>query len=339
MILENVSLFPYNTLKIDVRSKYFMDAKSEKDVEKDVSFIKKHDLEYFVLGGGSNVLFTENYDGFILRINIPGIELVQEGDENVWVEIGAGENWHEFVQYAIENDWAGIENLSLIPGTVGATPIQNIGAYGIEIKDVFDSLRAYRIDEEKFEEFKHKDCHFGYRDSIFKNSLKGKVIVTKVCLKLRKKPEFNIDYGTIRQTLFEKGLENNFTIRDVSNAVIEIRQSKLPDPKVTGNAGSFFKNPIIDITQYEKVKEKYPDIPSYPVSEGFVKVPAGWLIDQAGWKGKTLGNAAVHTKQALVLINKTGKASGSEIQSLSKAIKESVVRKYGIALEEEVNIL
>ena len=290
-----------------------------------------------ILGGGSNILFVDDYPGLVINVNITGIEVVDENEKNIMVRAGAGENWHGLVQYCVERNWGGIENLSLIPGKTGAAPIQNIGAYGVELKDVFVSLEALEIDTGILHTFKKEDCGFGYRESIFKREYKGRFVITSIVLALSKQPEVQTSYGAIEDKLKEKGIENP-TIRDISNIVIEIRNSKLPDPSDLGNAGSFFKNPVVDKGFYDKIREQYPDVPGYPVNESKIKVPAGWLIEQTGWKGRIKGNAGTYRQQALVIVNHGG-ATGREILKLANEIKASVVNQFGIELVPEVNII
>jgi UDP-N-acetylmuramate dehydrogenase len=334
-IQHNISLQPYNTFGIDVTAKVFapfatVNALTEM-LEK-----KEANEPMLVLGGGSNILLTKPFDGWVLHNRLPGIKVVREDDEHVWVRSGAGENWHAFVLHCISSNWAGVENLSLIPGCVGASPMQNIGAYGVELKDVFDELEAYSIHEQKIIHFSKNDCRFGYRESVFKRSLKDQFIITSVTFKLNKYPVFNTSYGAIQQELDAMGVKE-LSIKAVSDAIIRIRQSKLPDPAVTGNAGSFFKNPEIAETHYQKLKDSYPEMPGYPTLPGTIKVPAGWLIEKAGWKGYRNGDAGVHPKQALVLVN-YGQANGGQIYALSEEILHSVHEFFGIQLEREVNI-
>lgn len=309
-------------------------------VEEVRSFISndyKSDEKLLVLGGGSNILFTQDYKGQVIHNQIKGISVVSEDDEFVSVKVGAGEVWHDFVLYAIKNNWGGIENLSLIPGTVGASPIQNIGAYGVEVKDVITSVEALEIETNTLTTFSSEECKFGYRESVFKKEKKGQYIITHVVYKLTKKHNVQCNYGAITDTLAEMGGVNP-TIKDVSDAVIKIRKSKLPNPKEIGNAGSFFKNPEIPTTQFEKLKEKYPNIVGYKVSDDITKVPAGWLIDNAKWKGRTFGAIGVHKNQALVLVN-YGEGKGNDIKELSARIQEDILEKYGITLQTEVNII
>ena len=333
-IFENKSLKNFNTFGINANAEKLIRIESEAQL---LSVLEKpEDSKINILGGGSNILLTGDLNGLTLKNEIKGIDIISENENEVLVSIGGGENWHQFVLWAIENNFGGIENLSLIPGTVGAAPIQNIGAYGVELKDVFESLEAVDLKTHKRLIFNKKECQFGYRDSIFKRDLKGKIFITKVILKLTKKHKINIEYGAIRQVLSDRKIENP-NIRDISDAVIFIRKSKLPDPAEIGNAGSFFKNPVIDISHFERLKIEYPNIVSYPVSETEIKVPAGWLIDRAGWKGKRFGDAGCHAKQALVLVNYDN-AKGSEIWDLAQRILRDVKEKYGIELTPEVNV-
>ncbi|RFC54691.1 UDP-N-acetylmuramate dehydrogenase [Brumimicrobium aurantiacum] len=335
MLQENVNLKEYNTFNISVQAKNFATFSDVNSLQQLLNEIDKDNL--MILGGGSNVLFQKDFEGIILRNEILGIDLIEESNNDVLLKVGAGETWHEFVLYAINNNYGGIENLSLIPGSVGASPMQNIGAYGVEIKDVFHSLEAVEIQTGKIKTFTHEECQFGYRESVFKKALKNQYIITSVTYRLSKNHILNTSYGAIETELKLQGIQNP-TIKDISNAVITIRQSKLPDPNEIGNAGSFFKNPVISKKQYDKIKEEFPTIPCYAVDEENVKVPAGWLIDHSGWKGKTFGDYGVHKKQALVLVN-YGEASGSEIYKLSSEIIEDISTRFGIALEREVNII
>ena len=343
MISENISLKPYNTFGIDVSAHYFSTFNSVEELKLLLKDFKNVPL--LILGGGSNVLLTQNFDGLVLRNEIKGIEIVSETENEIIVKSGAGEIWHEFVLYCIENGFSGVENLSLIPGSVGASPMQNIGAYGVEIKQVFEKLEAFEIETGEIHTFNNEDCEFGYRESVFKRKLKGKYIITQVYFKLSKSSNLNTTYGAIETELKSKGILNP-TIKDVSEAVIAIRRSKLPDPAEIGNAGSFFKNPVVEESIYNQIKSKYPDAPAYPAGQGKVKMPAGWLIEQAGWKGKMISKTevnrevkyGVHKNQALVLVNYKG-ASGQEIFDLSSQILESINAQFGVELEREVNII
>lgn len=335
MLQRNVNLAPFTTFAVEAKTAYFASFTTIEELKKLLSEVK--DRKLLILGGGSNILFRNNFDGVTLHNKIQGISTVKEDENYIVLKVGAGEVWHDFVLYSLSKGWGGVENLSLIPGSVGASPMQNIGAYGVEIKDVFESLEAVEISSGELRTFSHEECQFGYRESVFKKSLKDKYVITSVSYRLSKHPVLNTSYGAIENELKSMGILHP-TIQDVSKAVIAIRQSKLPDPKEIGNAGSFFKNPIISLSHFEKLKKEYPEIPSYKVSEVEVKVPAGWLIDKAGWKGKTIQNYGVHKKQALVLVN-YGKASGEDIYELSEKIIKDIQLRYGILLEREVNII
>jgi UDP-N-acetylmuramate dehydrogenase len=329
-IHHHYPLKAFNSFGIQAYARRFAKLEQLNDFE----LIFKEEQKIRLLGGGSNILFREDPKDFIIWNQLKGIRKLEEDAEYVWIEAAAGELWHELVLWCIERDYAGIENLSLIPGSVGAAPIQNIGAYGVELKDVFYELDAINLSTGELQTFDAKACHFGYRNSIFKQALRGKYCITAVRLQLYKQAQFNTSYGAIQAELGDRPL----TLRNLSNAVISIRQSKLPDPKVIGNAGSFFKNPVIERSQYENLLEHYPTLPSYPVEdEQFVKVPAGWLIDKAGWKGKRQAKAGVHENQALVLVNYGG-ARGADIWQLAMDIQADIQEKYGIELEPEVNL-
>jgi UDP-N-acetylmuramate dehydrogenase len=332
-IKHNVSLKKHNTFGINAKAKAFVEIFSEQDL---IDILKQNTDPVFLLGGGSNLLLRKDVDGLIIKNKITGKRIVEEDKDSVLIEVGGGENWHEFVIWTIENGWSGIENLSLIPGTVGASPIQNIGAYGVELKDVFEKLQAVDLQSLATLEFNKTDCKFGYRDSIFKHDLKGRICITKVFFRLSKTPKISVAYGAIQNVLTQKNITNP-TPKDVSNAVIEIRQSKLPDPAKLGNSGSFFKNPEIEKVQFLAIQKRFPNIVSYPLDNGQVKVPAGWLIEQAGWKGKRIGDCGSHAKQALVLVN-YDKATGAEIWDLAMRIQASVLKKFGIKITPEVNI-
>ncbi len=334
MIQTNKNLKEYNTFGISVMAEMFAVFSSIQELKQILSF--RNNKKLLVLGGGSNLLLTKDFDGLVIKNEIKRFEIVQETENEVVVESGAGENWHEFVLNCIDKGFGGIENLSLIPGSVGASPMQNIGAYGVEIKDVFESLSAYHIASGEIHYFDKTKCEFGYRESIFKNKVKGEYIILTVTFRLTKNPTINSSYGAINEQLKVMGIENP-TIQELSAAVIAIRQSKLPDPKIIGNAGSFFKNPTVEIALLEKIQKNYPDIPNYPALNG-KKLAAGWLIEKAGWKGKTFDNYGVHKLQALVLVN-YGNCTGQEIFDLSSQIIQDVFEKFGVLLEREVNIL
>ncbi len=335
-IERHKSLKKYNTFGIDVIAEEFIEITSESELVETLSNTTEKEL--FILSGGSNMLLTQNLHSLVLHIAIKGITILEDTDTYVHVSVNAGENWHDFVQYCIQNDYGGLENLSLIPGYVGSAPIQNIGAYGVELKDTMLSCDAIDIKTGKKHTFSNADCKFGYRNSIFKNEEKGNFIITKVTFKLSKgNHTLNTSYGAIENALTNKGITNP-TIKDISEAVIEIRKSKLPDPSEIGNSGSFFKNPVISKDHFEQLQKTYPDIPSYTLDEQQIKVPAGWLIEQCGFKGKRWGDAGVHKKQALVLVNYDN-ATGAEILDISKRIQKRIREKFNIKLETEVNII
>lgn len=333
--LQNTSLKAYNTFGIDVAAEHLISIESTGELVKTLAEINQKEL--LILGGGSNVLFMNDFKGTVLLNKLEGISVVDENEAHVWVKAGGGVNWHEFVLHCIHQNWAGIENLSLIPGSVGAAPMQNIGAYGVEIKNVFHELEAVEISSGKIKTFSNKECQFGYRESVFKRALKGQYLISSVIFKLDKKPTFKTSYGAITNEL-ENMKVTELSIQAISDAVINIRQSKLPDPKVTGNAGSFFKNPVVPISLAENIKKEYPEAAAYPVDDNSMKLAAGWLIDKAGWKGKTYGNYGVHPKQALVLVNYGG-ATGQNIYDLSTEILTDIKSKFGVELEREVNIV
>lgn len=335
---RDISLKKYNTFGVGVSAKFFAEVSSFEELLSALNFAKSQNLSLLILGGGSNVLFTKDFDGLVVHLNFKGIVEEVLNENEVLVTAQAGENWHEFVQFCLAKDFGGLENLSLIPGNVGTSPMQNIGAYGTEIKDTFVSCKVLNLKTLETEDFSHEKCKFGYRESIFKREGKGKYIILEVTFKLTRKDHvIKTDYGAIQSELKDLGIVNPL-IQDISRAVINIRQSKLPDPKVIGNAGSFFKNPSILKQNFLRVQEKCPEMPNYPNGD-LVKIPAGWLIEKCGWKGKQLGNVASHKSQALVLVNVTGDASGKEIYDFSTVIIESVKEKFGIELEREVNII
>ena len=332
------SLRGYNTFGIEAEARQFVEISS---IDQYISLRKSGEyahLPHLFLGGGSNVLLTKAQEALVVKISIPGITVIKEDADNVWLKGGAGVVWDEFVQYAVNQGWSGLENLSLIPGTVGAAPMQNIGAYGAEIKDTFESLEALNLQTLALEVFDAKACAFGYRESFFKRAGKGQYLISSVTFKLSKKPLVKTSYGAIQEVLAAKGITNP-SIREVADAVIEIRQSKLPDPKEIGNSGSFFKNPTVSASEASRLMAEFPGIPHYPVEgSSDVKFPAGWFIEKAGWKGFRRGDAGVHAKQALVLVN-YGEATGAEILALSEEIKQSIKDTFGVSLETEVNIL
>lgn len=335
-IQHNVSLKPYNTFGIDVVAKHFVTTSTLKDL-KMILELQEYP-EKLILGGGSNILLTKDINGLVVLINLKGISVTSKTNNTVLVKANAGENWHEFVLWTLAHDYGGLENMSLIPGNVGTSPIQNIGAYGVELKDSFESCEAINLETKAITTFNKDQCHFGYRNSIFKQQAKGKYIITSVTFKLSTKNHIlHTNYGAITAKL-ETMKVTEPTIQEVSNAVIAIRKSKLPNPKEIGNSGSFFKNPVVDKSTYLHLLNQFPDIPCYPVSETKVKIPAGWLIEKAGFKGKRLGNYGVHKNQALVLVNYGG-ATGSDILKLSEIIQQTIQRIFNISIESEVNIL
>ncbi len=336
-IYEDFKLLNYNTFGVESNSKYYIEISSEealRNVSK-LNHFKKNPV--LILGGGSNILFTKNFDGLVISNKIRGREIIFQNSDYVYLKVGAGENWHDLVMYCVDKGWGGIENLSLIPGNTGTAPMQNIGAYGVEIKETFLELEAFEIKTGKTIKFLKSDCNFGYRESIFKNEKKNQYIILNITLKLNKKPEINISYGDVIKILEDNNIKNP-TIKDVSNAIISIRKLKLPDPNKIGNCGSFFKNPIIEKNQLKIIQKKYPNIVYYKINESKVKIAAGWLIEKAGWKGKTFNNYGVHKNQALVLVN-YGNAKGSEIYELSEKIIVDIYQKFQISLEREVNVI
>jgi UDP-N-acetylmuramate dehydrogenase len=335
---ENFSLHPYNTFGVDAKARYFAEIHSIEELKEALNFSDAKTLPLLFLGGGSNILLTKDFDGLAIKLSLKGIHEDIISENHVLVTAKAGENWHEFVMFCLEKNYGGLENLSLIPGNVGTSPMQNIGAYGTEIKDIFVSCTVLNLENLQLETFNLEQCKFGYRDSIFKQEGKGKYVILEVTFKLtRQNHKIKTEYGAIKSELENSGIQNP-TIQDISKAVINIRQSKLPDPKEIGNAGSFFKNPTILLTQFEELQQKFENIQGYPNGD-FVKVPAGWLIEQCGWKGKQIGNVASHKLQSLVIVNATGLATGKEIFDFSTQIINSVKEKFGIELEREVNII
>ena len=335
-IHQNFSLKKYNTFGIEAKAKQFVAVHNLEELKLVLENYRND--EKFILGGGSNMLLTQNIDALVIHVDLKGKKVIKEDDNFVWVESNAGENWHEFVLWTINQNYGGLENMSLIPGNVGTTPVQSIGAYGAEIKDTFVSCDAMNIETQQMKTFTKDECNFGYRESIFKHEAKGKYIITSVVYKLTKhNHKISVEYGDIKSELAKNNISSP-TIKDVSNAVITIRQSKLPDPKELGNSGSFFKNPVISRELFLKVQEKFPEVKYFEVSPTEVKVPAGWLIEHAGLKGYRKDDAGVHKNQALVLVN-YGNATGQDILNLSKYVQKTVFDKYGIAIEAEVNVI
>jgi UDP-N-acetylmuramate dehydrogenase len=337
-IQQNVDLLPYNTFAIQASAKYFTTIKSIEDAKtlfaSDIFKKEKH----FILGGGSNVLLTKNFEGLVIKVEIFGKQIIHEDDTFITLRVGAGENWHAFVIHCVERNYGGLENLSLIPGTVGAAPMQNIGAYGVEIKKNILGVEAVEISTGDVRYFDNDACKFGYRESIFKQEVKDQFLISSVTLKLTKKDHhFNISYGAIDETLKQLSVKT-LSLKAISDAVIYIRSHKLPDPSRIGNAGSFFKNPSIQADLVDFIKKDYPALPSYPSTDGLIKIPAAWLIEQCGWKGKTFDNIGVHQHQALVLVNYGG-GKGEKIWELAMKIKESVKEKFNITLQPEVNVI
>ena len=335
-IYNDFSLKKYNTFGIEAKAKRFV---AVHNIEELRTVLQENKLETkFILGGGSNMLLTQDIQSLVIHIDLKGKKILKENLDFVWVESQAGENWHEFVLWTINQNFGGLENMSLIPGNVGTTPVQNIGAYGTEIKDTFVSCLAMNIASQEIKTFYKEDCHFGYRESIFKHEAKDQFIITSVVFKLTKRNhKITISYGDITKEL-EKQNVTTPSLKEVSNAVIAIRQSKLPDPKELGNSGSFFKNPIISKEQFEKARALHPEMPHYVISETEVKIPAGWLIEKAGFKGKRFGDAGIHKNQALVLVN-YGNATGQEILNVSKDIQATILKEFGIEIEAEVNVI
>ena len=328
-------MLPYNTFGIDVKADFFIEYESASDLQDVLKSEIVRNNRTLHIGGGSNLLFMHDFKGVILHSAIHSIQKIREDTDSVYLEVGSSVNWDDFVGYCVENGWGGVENLSLIPGEVGASAVQNIGAYGVEVKEVIVEVNTVEIETAGFKAFMNEDCRYGYRDSIFKNELKGKYIITSVLFRLNKNPEFRLKYQHLEDEVIKSGALNLSNIR---KTIIHIRESKLPDPKITGNAGSFFMNPVIPKEQFLALQVLYPQIPHYFDSETSEKIPAAWLIDQCGWKGKHIGNAGVHEKQALVLVN-LGGATGAEIVYLAEQIQHSVKQKFGIELKPEVNYI
>jgi UDP-N-acetylmuramate dehydrogenase len=337
-IEENVNLKSFNTFGIDVSTRYFCRIHHEREIQELIRSKKFQSHRRLILGGGSNVLFLKDFDGLIIKTELKGIQTVREDEDTITLNVKSGEVWHHLVLHCVNQEWGGIENLSLIPGTVGAAPIQNIGAYGVELREVLDEVHGIDLSTGEAHTYPNPECLFGYRDSIFKHALKEKFFISSVTLTLTKKNHrFNTTYGALRDTLQAMNTNANM-LQTISDAVIYIRQSKLPDPSQIGNAGSFFKNPVISLPHYHLLKKSFPGLPSYPTENQFVKVPAGWLIEQCGWKGKRINDIGIHTHQALVIIN-YGNGSGQEIFDLASKIISSVKEKFNITLTPEVNII
>ncbi len=335
-IQTNFSLKSHNTFGIEAKARQFVAVHNTTELR---TILQQNKSEKkFILGGGSNMLLSKDLDAVVIHVDLKGKKIIKEDEDFAWVESQAGENWHEFVLWTIDQNFGGLENMSLIPGNVGTTPVQNIGAYGTEIKDTFDSCEAMTIENQEMKMFTKAQCHFGYRESVFKNEAKDQYVITSVVFKLTKRNhKINISYGDISGELAKNNITNP-DLKDVSNAVIAIRQSKLPDPRELGNSGSFFKNPILKKSEFEKIHQKFPEMKYYEVSETEVKVPAGWLIEQAGFKGKRFGDAGIHKNQALVLVN-YGNATGQEILEISKNIQKTIFQTFGIHIEAEVNVI
>jgi UDP-N-acetylmuramate dehydrogenase len=335
-VQQNVSLKNFNTFGVEAKARWFVEISTKEELAELFLDPQWQSIQTLVLGGGSNMLLVNTFDGLVIRINIRGI-VHRISHNDVFVEAGAGEVWNDLVNYCVLRDYAGLENLSLIPGSVGASPIQNIGAYGVELQDVFHTCEAFEIATGTFRTFTKPDCHFGYRESIFKGELRGRYIITSVKFHLSLTPKLYLSYGAIEQELAKREISSP-GIKDVSQVVSHIRVSKLPDPSTIGNAGSFFKNPVIGVPEFEAVQRRFPDVVHYPAADGQVKLAAGWLIEQCGWKGKTVGHTGTWKNQALVLVNHGG-ASGSELYQFSSGIIDSVYAKFGVTLQREVNII
>ncbi len=333
---KNYPLLQHNTFGMDVRAARFVEYTSVEELKAVLADREAMAGKWLHIGGGSNLLFTGDYDGLILHSAIHGYEIVKEDDEAVWVRVGAGEVWDDFVAYTVAQGWYGAENLSLIPGEVGASAVQNIGAYGMEAKDLIVTVETIEAATGKERTFTNADCRYAYRESIFKGELKGQYIVTYVTYRLGKQPVFHLEYGNVQGELEKRGCP--VTLESVRQTIIDVRESKLPDPKVQGNAGSFFMNPIVPRAQFDALLQEYPDMPHYEVDADRVKIPAAWMIDRCGWKGKQMGRAGVHTKQALVLVN-CGGATGDEVIALSQQIQDDVMQKFGIRISPEVNFI
>lgn len=334
-IIRHAKLKKLNTFGLDIKASELVDCNNIETLVKCIDYLIDKPQPFLILGGGSNLLFSKDYNGLIIHPSLQGIKIIDETSKHVWIEVGAGVNWDDLVDHCVNNKWFGLENLSHIPGNVGASPVQNIGAYGVEVKDCIENVKGIYTDSAKPFSLNNNECQFAYRNSIFKSELKNKTVISSVQFKLRKDGELNLSYGPVKAELEKKSV---LDIHHLRQTIIEIRKSKLPEPEEFGNAGSFFKNPIVNRTVLDDLLEKYPDVPSYNIDSERVKIPAGWLIDRAGWKGRSIGGAAVHKDQALVLINK-GNAKPSDIIQLSNHIIENIGEKYNIQLEPEVNII
>nr|WP_321410781.1 UDP-N-acetylmuramate dehydrogenase [uncultured Carboxylicivirga sp.] len=334
-IEKNANLKPYNTFGLDVKANQLAFCPDHESLLEIITYLHKNPTSYLILGGGSNLLFSKDFDGIIIHPTIKGIKVIKEDPKHIWIEAGAGENWDDLVAFCVNNNYYGLENLSYIPGNVGASPVQNIGAYGVEVKDCIEEVNGINIEDGHAFTMNNDECMFDYRYSIFKNELKNKVIITSVIFKLNKAGELNLSYGPVKEELLKKDERDLKTLRDT---IIEIRKSKLPEPSELGNAGSFFKNPVVTKNQFDSLLKDFPQIPNYIVSEDLIKIPAGWLIETSGWKGKSFGGAAVHEKQALVLINKN-EAKAQDIINLANNIITDIKSRFGITLEPEVNII
>ncbi|MCU4156946.1 UDP-N-acetylmuramate dehydrogenase [Carboxylicivirga sp. A043] len=332
---NKVDLSTYNTFGIKATAKELIACHTVESIKEALHYLRENPQPYFILGGGSNILFCNDFDGLIIHPQLSTIELIKEDESHVWIEVGAGVEWDVFIEHCVNNKWYGLENLSYIPGNVGASPVQNIGAYGVEAKDCIETVKGFYIENAEAFELSNADCHFAYRQSIFKSELKNKIIISSVVYKLNKTESYTLDYGPVKEEVEKKGV---ISLKNVRQTIIGIRKSKLPEPEELGNAGSFFKNPIIEVDHFLQLQNQFESIPNYPIDSKHIKVPAGWLIEQTGWKGKAIGDAAVHNKQALVLVNK-GNASGQDILNLAQQIIEDVKKKFGISIEPEVNIL
>jgi len=335
-ILENISLKSYNTFGIDVNARYFSEINKDEEIYPFLGGIKPERKPLLILGGGSNILFTKDFPGTVLKISTKGIRITEEDENYVVLQGNAGEDWDSFVQYSVEKGWGGLENLSLIPGNVGTCPVQNIGAYGVEIKDVFVQLEGLFLDSGERKIFTKEDCGFGYRESIFKRHLKDHFVILNVSFRLQKRPSLCLEYGMIKEELARRKIQHP-DLLTVREAICTIRKAKLPDPAKIGNAGSFFKNPVIPVVQFNQILNRFPDIVYFP-QDNMIKLAAAWLIEQCGWKGRRIGNTGVHSSQPLVLVN-YGNASGKEIWDLGSEVQRTVYEKFGILLETEVNII